>query len=193
VCHVWHQHSAAFLFCIKAKRRPSFKNGTSIFKGAFMTNTKQWAIGAASLLMGLAHAQVRVPMPAFTPYTQQCNVCHFAYPPGMLPAASWKKLMDAMPQHFTGQVMMNIDTQEEISNMAASQCQHVRAGGRRAAATPHHPIRLVDQDPHEQPQGISRRLEKTVGQQWRVLRHLPSSCGQWRVQRQDGEGAKMRP
>jgi mono/diheme cytochrome c family protein len=116
VCHVWHQHSAAFLFCIKAKRRPSFKNGTSIFKGAFMTNTKQWAIGAASLLMGLAHAQVSVPIPAFTPYNQQCNVCHFAYPPGMLPAASWKKLMDAMPQHFTSQVMINIDTQEEISN-----------------------------------------------------------------------------
>ena len=80
-----------------------------------MTNTKQWAIGAASLLMGLAHAQVSVPIPAFTPYNQQCNVCHFAYPPGMLPAASWKKLMDAMPQHFTGQVMMNIDTQEEIA------------------------------------------------------------------------------
>ena len=60
-------------------------------------------------------AQVSVPIPAFTPYTQQCNVCHFAYPPGMLPAGSWKKLLDDMPQHFTGQVMINVDTQNEIS------------------------------------------------------------------------------
>jgi hypothetical protein len=84
-------------------------------EGAVMRSIKQTAIGLATLLMGLAHAQVSVPIPAFTPYNQQCNVCHFAYPPGMLPAASWKKLMDAMPQHFTGQVMMNIDTQEEIA------------------------------------------------------------------------------
>ena len=55
-----------------------------------MRNIKQAAIGLATLLMGLAHAQVSVPIPAFTPYTQQCTVCHFAYPPGMLPAASWK-------------------------------------------------------------------------------------------------------
>ena len=80
-----------------------------------MRSIKQTAIGLATLLMGLAHAQVSVPIPAFTAYNQQCNVCHFAYPPGMLPAASWKKLMDAMPQHFTAQVMINIDTQEEIS------------------------------------------------------------------------------
>jgi hypothetical protein len=83
--------------------------------GDVMRNIKQAAIGLATLLMGLAHAQVSVPIPAFTPYTQQCTVCHFAYPPGMLPATSWKKLMDSMPQHFTAQVMMNIDTQEEIA------------------------------------------------------------------------------
>ena len=68
-----------------------------------------------SLSAAVTQAQVSVPMPAFTPYTQQCNVCHFAYPPGLLPAGSWKKLLDDMPQHFTGQVMINVDTQNEIS------------------------------------------------------------------------------
>jgi hypothetical protein len=73
-------------------------------------------VGLAIGLLGVtAQAQVSVPIPAFTPYTQQCNVCHFAYPPGMLPAGSWKKLLDDMPQHFTGQVMINVDTQNEIS------------------------------------------------------------------------------
>jgi hypothetical protein len=80
-----------------------------------MKDIKVWAAGTAVLWGSLIHAQVHVPIPAFTPYNQQCNVCHFAYPPGMLPAGSWKKLMDAMPQHFTSQVMINIDTQEEIS------------------------------------------------------------------------------
>ena len=44
--------------------------------------------GVFGLLGAAAQAQVSVTIPAFTPYTQQCNVCHFAYPPGMLPAAS---------------------------------------------------------------------------------------------------------
>lgn len=72
--------------------------------------------GAMGLFGLAAQAQVSVPIPAFTPYTQQCNVCHFAYPPGLLPAASWKKLMEDMPPHFTSQVMINVDTQIEISN-----------------------------------------------------------------------------
>lgn len=76
---------------------------------------KIWLVLACGLGSAWAQAQVSVPIPAFTPYTQQCNVCHFAYPPGMLPAASWKKLMDDMPQHFTGLVMINIDTQNDIS------------------------------------------------------------------------------
>jgi mono/diheme cytochrome c family protein len=83
---------------------------------AFMKSIKQWAALAVALLIGVAQSEVNVPIPAFTPYNQQCNVCHFAYPPGMLPAGSWKKLMESIPQHFTSQVMINIDTQEEISN-----------------------------------------------------------------------------
>jgi hypothetical protein len=76
---------------------------------------KSAAVVLCGFIGATAQAQVSVPIPAFTPYTQQCNVCHFAYPPGMLPAASWKKLLDDMPQHFTGQVMINVDTQNEIS------------------------------------------------------------------------------
>ena len=62
-----------------------------------------------------AQAQISVPIPAFTPYTQQCTVCHNAYPPGMLSAIAWQKLMADMPAHFGGSVMVNVDTQNEIS------------------------------------------------------------------------------
>ena len=67
-------------------------------------------LGAASF----THAQVSVPIPAFTPYVQQCTVCHNAYPPGMLSAKAWQQLVADMPSHFGGSVMVNVDTQNEI-------------------------------------------------------------------------------
>ena len=66
--------------------------------------------------VSLAQAQVSAPIPAFTPYTQQCTVCHNAYPPGMLPAVAWHKLIEDMPAHFGGSVMVNVVTQNEISD-----------------------------------------------------------------------------
>ena len=91
--------------------------------------------------LSLAQAQVSAPIPAFTPYTQQCTVCHNAYPPGMLSAVAWQKLIEDMPAHFDGSVMVNVVTQNEISDWLQ---QNVRAGSRpRPAATPHQPKRLV--------------------------------------------------
>jgi hypothetical protein len=33
-------------------------------------------------------------------YKQECAACHVAYPPGLLPAASWQRLMNNLPRHF---------------------------------------------------------------------------------------------
>lgn len=38
--------------------------------------------------------------PLLPKYQQECAACHVAYPPGMLPAGSWKRLMANLPQHF---------------------------------------------------------------------------------------------
>lgn len=39
--------------------------------------------------------------PAVTPeYQEECGGCHMAYPPGLLPSASWKKLMRGLDDHF---------------------------------------------------------------------------------------------
>jgi len=35
-----------------------------------------------------------------TIYTEECGACHFAYPPGLLPARSWEKLMSQLQDHF---------------------------------------------------------------------------------------------
>lgn len=35
-----------------------------------------------------------------TLYVKECGSCHMAYPPGLLPARSWKKLMQGLGNHF---------------------------------------------------------------------------------------------
>jgi nitrate/TMAO reductase-like tetraheme cytochrome c subunit len=33
-------------------------------------------------------------------YKQECASCHMAYPPGFLPAESWRKMMSTLPKHY---------------------------------------------------------------------------------------------
>lgn len=33
-------------------------------------------------------------------YAQECGSCHMAYQPGLLPARSWRRLMDGLADHF---------------------------------------------------------------------------------------------
>jgi hypothetical protein len=33
-------------------------------------------------------------------YRAECGACHFAFPPGLLPARSWEKLMENLHDHF---------------------------------------------------------------------------------------------
>ena len=42
----------------------------------------------------------RARVPLLPQYQQECAACHLAYPPGMLPVASWQRLIDNLPRHF---------------------------------------------------------------------------------------------
>jgi mono/diheme cytochrome c family protein len=70
----------------------------------FYSLAAQACLGLAALA-GLAHPAIadeqraqRVPLSP--QYRQECAACHIAYPPGMLPAASWQRLMNGLPRHF---------------------------------------------------------------------------------------------
>lgn len=54
----------------------------------------------AALLPGLARADGPKPVPMLPAYQQECAACHLAYPPGLLPKASWLRLMAHLPRHF---------------------------------------------------------------------------------------------
>lgn len=82
-----------------------------------MQTLSKWVFICMSLLWAaFGHAQRVVPVPALTAYQQECSVCHFAYPPGLLPAESWKSITDSLPKHFSSQVLLNSDTQSLIAN-----------------------------------------------------------------------------
>lgn len=69
----------------------------------------------------------RVPWPKA--YVQECASCHVAYPPAMLPAASWARLMGGLNQHFGTDASF-----DEASVQRLSQWLQSHADGRRQAA-----------------------------------------------------------
>ena len=60
------------------------------------------ACALALLSLTSAHADSGRSMPRNVPtaYTQECAACHTAYPPGLLPAASWNRVMTGLGKHY---------------------------------------------------------------------------------------------
>ena len=48
-------------------------------------------------------------------YQQECASCHLAYPVGMLPAASWKRLMVGLDKHFGSDASLDAAAVHELS------------------------------------------------------------------------------
>jgi len=68
-----------------------------------MPRSKLSQIALALLLSAwaTAHADsVGARVPPLPKYQQECAACHMAYPPGLLPAASWQRMMGSLGQHY---------------------------------------------------------------------------------------------
>lgn len=91
-------------------------------------------LGAALCLAASAgraeeHAARVPPLPL---YQQECGACHVAFPAGLLPAASWSRLMGDLPHHFGSDASLEPATSRQI----AAWLQANAATGRRAQGTP---------------------------------------------------------
>lgn len=72
---------------------------------------------------GGEHA-VRVPLlPA---YQQECASCHVAYPPGLLPSASWQRLMGSLSRHYGVDASLDPATTKELSTWLAANAGSLR-------------------------------------------------------------------
>jgi hypothetical protein len=77
-------------------------------------------IGATALLcfVQMAHADDHrraASVPPLPKYKEECASCHIAYPPGMLPAASWPRLMDNLTRHFGTDASLDPDTVKQLT------------------------------------------------------------------------------
>ncbi len=70
----------------------------------------------AALITPLAQAD-GVPMPraALPGYAQECGSCHLAFPPGMLPGASWQRVMTGLDRHYGTDASMDVASTRPIS------------------------------------------------------------------------------
>lgn len=48
-------------------------------------------------------------------WQQECSACHIAYAPGLLPAASWRKLMSGLDKHFGDDASLTAQENREIT------------------------------------------------------------------------------
>ena len=75
---------------------------------------------------GLAQAAANVK------HQQECGSCHVAYPPNLLPAASWARIMGGLNKHFGTDASLDESTTRDIGNWL-----QVNAGsGRRSEEPP---------------------------------------------------------
>jgi hypothetical protein len=105
-----------------------------------------------ALLAGLMLALAA--LPAMADYRGECGSCHVAYPPKLLPAESWARLMGGLERHFGTDASVDAKTGTEIGRYLAANA------GRRAA-----------------PQGAEPRITRT---RWFLKEHGrvkdPSNC-----------------
>jgi len=48
-------------------------------------------------------------------YTQECAACHVAFPPGMLPADSWRRVLSNLPHHYGADASLDVVTVNELA------------------------------------------------------------------------------
>jgi hypothetical protein len=53
-------------------------------------------------------------------YKDECSSCHMAYPPGLLPAKSWEKVMSSLEDHFGDNAELDARSHKEITDFLVS-------------------------------------------------------------------------
>ncbi|MFZ3219759.1 MAG: cytochrome C, partial [Rhodoferax sp.] len=54
-------------------------------------------------------------VPLTPKYKEECSACHVAYPPSLMPAASWNRIMNNLPNHFGTDASLDPATVKELS------------------------------------------------------------------------------
>lgn len=82
-----------------------------------VTRSLWLAAGLGLAALSAAHADSGRMLPRDMPasYTQECAACHTAYPPAMLPARSWQRIMTGLDQHYGTDASLDATTVRHLS------------------------------------------------------------------------------
>lgn len=72
-------------------------------------------LALAASTVALADGGRLMPPNPPTAYLQECASCHLAYPPGLLPAPSWQRLMAGLDKHYGSDASLDAATRQQIS------------------------------------------------------------------------------
>jgi hypothetical protein len=91
-------------------------------------------LAALAVAASVAHAEGghRLAAPALPAYQQECGACHVAYPAGLLPAASWRRITGDLTHHFGTDASLDAATTQRIATWLAANA----GTPRRASAEP---------------------------------------------------------
>ncbi len=96
-------------------------------------------------------------VPLLPIYRQECSACHVAYPPGLLPAVSWQRIVSTLPRHYGTDASLDPATVQQLSTWLSAH-----------AASPR---RMPDAPPED-------RITRSA---WFVREHAEVSAATWRL------------
>ena len=115
------------------------------------------SLGAFSSSAALADAGRTMPRSVPAIYLQECASCHVAYPPGMLPAVSWQRIVSRLDKHFGTDASLDAPTANGIGAWLQAQA----GTGRRSAEPP-------SQDRITRTAWFERKHRKLAADVWRL-------------------------
>lgn len=111
-------------------------------------------------------------------YQQECASCHVAYPPGLLPSASWQRLLGRLSNHYGTDASLDPASVRELSGWLA-----VNAGTyRRVGQTPPPDDRI------SRSAWFVRKHDEVPARTWRLPAvKSPSNCSACHTQAEQGD------
>ena len=98
-----------------------------------------------------ASASAYLSAPQYKLYKTECGDCHMAYPPAMLPAASWQGMMGSLEDHFGDNAELDAATADQIAEYLTDNAAR-ESGGEygerswRATKDRNPPLRITQTD-----------------------------------------------
>jgi hypothetical protein len=78
---------------------------------------------------GSGRAAATPPLPR---YQTECSGCHLAFPPGLLPAAAWQRVMQNLPRHFGVDASLDAPTASTLQTWLIANSANTATGQRAA-------------------------------------------------------------